>query len=116
MLDESSRQGSVILLNEGRSKDQPHASAQVPTVIFCSVTTRTPYWTVDVRYIDVHQLGGGNIYTITIIDNYSRFIVGSVLSRIQDQPAYLQVLLSAITEYGAPEALVSNSGSIFKAK
>jgi hypothetical protein len=77
---------------------------------------RHQYWTVDVRYVDVHQLGGGNIYTITIIDNYSRFIVGSVLSRIQDQPAYLQVLLSAVTEYGAPEALVSDSGSIFKAK
>src|SRR3954470_8357653 len=44
---------------------------------------RHEYWTVDVRYIDVHQLGGGNIYTITIIDNYSRFIVGSVISRSQ---------------------------------
>src|SRR3954468_19736170 len=59
---------------------------------------RHEYWTVDVRYIDVHQLGGGNIYTITIIDNYSRFIVGSVISRSQNLRAYLHVLLSAVTE------------------
>jgi transposase InsO family protein len=77
---------------------------------------RHQYWTVDVRYIDVHRLGGGNIYSITILDNYSRFIVGSAISRTQDQPAFLQVLLSAVTEYGAPEALVSDGGSIFKAK
>ena len=77
---------------------------------------RHQYWTVDVRYIDVHQLGGGNIYSITILDNYSRFIVGSAISRTQDQPAFLRVLLSAITEYGAPEAIVSDGGSIFKAK
>ena len=38
---------------------------------------RHQYWTVDVRYIDVHQLGGGNVYCITILDNYSRFIVAS---------------------------------------
>jgi putative transposase len=77
---------------------------------------RHEYWTVDVRYIDVHQLGGGNIYTITIIDNYSRYIVGSVLSRTQNLCAYLHVLLSAVKEYGAPQALVSDGGSIFKAK
>jgi len=76
---------------------------------------RHEYWTVDVRYIDVHQLGGGNIYTITIIDNYSRFIVGSVISRSQNLRAYLHVLLSAVTEYGAPQALVSDGGAIFKA-
>jgi transposase InsO family protein len=76
---------------------------------------RHQYWTVDVRYLD-HQLGGGNIYSVTILDNYSRFIVGSAISQTQDQPAFLRVLLSAITEYGAPEAIVSDGGSIFKAK
>jgi len=94
----------------------PEAKPREPKPMPFSAHRRHQYWTVDVRYVDVHQLGGGNIYTITIIDNYSRFIVGSVLSRTQDQPAYLQVLLSAVTEYGAPEALVSDSGSIFKAK
>ncbi len=94
----------------------PEAKPREPKPMPFKADRRHEYWTVDIRYIDVHQLGGGNIYTITIIDNYSRFIVGSVLSRTQDQPAYLQVLLSAVTEYGAPEALVSDAGSIFKAK
>ena len=94
----------------------PEAKPREPKPMPFKADRRHQYWTVDVRYIDVHQLGGGNIYTITIIDNYSRFIVGSVLSRTQDQPAFLQVLLSAVTEYGAPEALVSDGGSIFKAK
>jgi len=65
---------------------------------------RHQYWTVDVRYIEVHQLGGGNIYSITILDNYSRFVVASVISRTQNLRAYLHVLLSAVTEYGAPQA------------
>jgi transposase InsO family protein len=77
---------------------------------------RHEYWTVDVRYIDVHQLGGGNIYSITILDNYSRYIVGSVLSRSQNLRAYLHVLLTAVKEYGAPQALVSDGGAIFRAK
>src|SRR3954452_3269139 len=72
---------------------------------------RHRYWTVDVRYIDVHRLGGGNIYSITILDNYSRFIVGSVISRTQNLRAYLHVLLSAVKEYGAPQALVSDCGA-----
>jgi putative transposase len=77
---------------------------------------RHEYWTVDVRYVDVQQLGGGNIYTITILDSYSRYIVGSILSRTQNLRAYLHVLLSAVKDYGAPQALVSDGGSIFKAK
>ena len=94
----------------------PEAKPREPKPMPFKAHRRHQYWTVDVRYIDVHQLGGGNIYSITILDNYSRFIVGSVISRTQDQPAYLHVLLSAVTEYGAPEALVSDGGSIFKAQ
>jgi putative transposase len=76
---------------------------------------RHQYWTVDIRYIDVHQLGGGNIYSITILENYSRFIVGSILSRTQDQSAYLRVLLTALTRHGTPGTIVSDGGSVFKA-
>jgi transposase InsO family protein len=94
----------------------PEAKPREPKPMPFKAHRRHQYWTVDVRYIDVHQLGGGNIYSITILDNYSRFIVGSAISRTQDQPAFLQVFLSAVTEYGAPEAIVSDGGSIFKAK
>ena len=77
---------------------------------------RHQIWSVDLRYLDMHRLGGGNIYAISILDNYSRAILASGLSRSQDLTAYLLVLYAAIRQHGAPEALVSDSGSVFKAK
>ena len=77
---------------------------------------RHQYWTVDLRYIDMHTLDGGKIYVISILENYSRAILASALSRRQDLSAYLMVLYAAIRQHGAPEALVSDSGGIFLAK
>jgi len=77
---------------------------------------RHQIWSVDLRYLDVHRLGGGNIYVISILDNYSRAILASGLSRTQALTAYLLVLYAAIRQHGAPEALVSDGGSVFKAK
>ncbi len=64
----------------------------------------------------MHQLGGGMIYVISILENFSRAILASTVSRSQDLTAYLMVLYGAIRQHGSPEALVSDSGSIFKAK
>jgi hypothetical protein len=64
----------------------------------------------------MHQLSGGMIYCISILENYSRCILASMLSRSQDLTAYLMVLYAAIRRYGSPEALVSDGGGIFKAK
>ncbi len=50
------------------------------------------------------------------MDNFSRAIISSALSPKQDLTAYLIVLYSAIRLHGAPEALVSDNVSIFKAK
>jgi len=61
-------------------------------------------------------LGPDPIYSITIMDNFSRAIISSAMSPKQDLTAYLIVLYSAIRLHGAPEALVSDNGSIFKAK
>ena len=65
--------------------------------------------------LDVHQLGGGNIYCISILENYSRAIMASAISRSQATPAFLSVLFAAIARYGVPERLVSDGGSVFKA-
>lgn len=70
---------------------------------------------MDVRYLDIHQLGGGNIYCISILENYSRCILARMLSCSQDLTAYLMVLYAATRRYGSPEALVFDGGSIFKA-
>jgi hypothetical protein len=76
---------------------------------------RHQYWTVDLRYID-HRLDDKNVYCISILENYSRAILASALSRTRDLTAFLIVLFAAIRQHGAPEALVSDSGGIFLAK
>ena len=79
-------------------------------------TRRHQYWTADVRYIDEHRLGGGTVYVVSILDNYSRAIVASSVSRTQDLSAFLRVLHRAVEGHGSPEALVSDGGGIFRAK
>jgi len=76
---------------------------------------RHQYWSVDIRYLD-HNLGGGNIYAITILENYRRAVLASAISRTQDLTAYLMVLFAAIRMHGSPDGLVSDGGSVFKAK
>jgi len=75
---------------------------------------RHQYWSVDVRYLD-HRLGGGDVYAISILENYSRAILASGLFRTQDTAASLLVLRAAVARYGSPDALVSDGGGIFRA-
>jgi transposase InsO family protein len=79
---------------------------------------RHQIWSVDVRYIDHHQIPGitGAFYIISILDNFSRAILASAVSPSQDQQAYLKVLRAAVRHHGSPEALVSDGGGVFKAK
>ncbi|MDP9352559.1 MAG: hypothetical protein M3P51_13615 [Chloroflexota bacterium] len=51
-----------------------------------------------------------------ILENYSRAILASGLSQAQDLTAFLMVLYAAISQHGAPESLVSDGGSVFRAK
>jgi transposase len=76
---------------------------------------RHQYWRVDIRYSD-HHLDEGRVYCISILENYSRAVLASALSRTQDLTAYLIVLYAAIRQHGTPEALVSDGGTVFKAK
>src|SRR5512135_235080 len=94
----------------------PQKELHEPKTMPFKATKRHEYWTVDVRYIEDHLLGPDPIYSITIMDNFSRAVISSALSPKQDLTAYLIVLYSAIRLHGAPEALVSDNGSIFKAK
>jgi transposase len=89
----------------------PHEPQPMPF----KAVRRHQYWTVDLRYID-HQLDDKNAYCISILENYSRAVLASALSRTQDLTAFLIVLFAAIRQHGAPEALVSDSGGIFLAK
>jgi hypothetical protein len=44
---------------------------------------RHQYWTIDIRYLD-HTLDEDKIYCISILENFSRAVVASALSRRQD--------------------------------
>ena len=82
-----------------------------------TATRRHQIWSVDLRYIEDHGLDTDKpIYVLSVLDNYSRALLASLLSPRQDLTAYLVVLREAIARHGAPELLVSDSGSIFKAK
>jgi putative transposase len=108
--------GRILALNRklyglpGPSK-RPHEPKEMPF----KASRRHQYWTVDLRYLD-HQLGEGNVYCISILENYSRAVLASGLSRTQDLTAFLIVLFAAVRQHGAPEVLVSDSGGIFLAK
>jgi transposase InsO family protein len=76
------------------------------------------FWTADVRYLDMldeRLLAEGMVYAVAILENYSRAVLASSVTRKQDLNAFLSVLFRAVQEYGPPEAFVTDSGSIFLA-
>jgi putative transposase len=88
------------------------------TVSFKHLPYRPAYrhhlWFTDIRYL-VH-LEGSWVYSICIIEGYSRKIMAGMASPHQDLTAILQILFAALAEYGCPHALVSDNGSVFTAK
>lgn len=91
-----------------RRKDRPKANMPF------RAERRHQFWSVDIRYIDMHRLKGEeNIYCISILENFSRAILSSAITRRQDTEAYLSVLYPAIRKFGVPEILVSDSGGVF---
>ena len=90
---------------KGEKKPMPFASSR-----------RHEYWTADVRYIDDHRVPSeGRLYVVAILENHSRAMLASAVTRSQDLSAFLSVLYKAVEGYGSPEALVTDSGSIFLA-
>ncbi len=91
----------------GSKKEMPFASER-----------HHEYWTADVRYLDMldeELLSEGMVYAIMIIENYSRAVLASSVTRRQELNAFLAVLYRAIQHYGPPEAFVTDSGSVFLA-
>ena len=76
---------------------------------------RHEFWSIDVRDIEHHQLPDvkGPVYVISVLENFSRMLLASIISEKQDTAAYLRVLGIALRNYGAPEAIVTDAGGIF---
>lgn len=56
------------------------------------------------------------VYVISVLENYSRSLLASILSPRQDLTAFSVALRLALLEHGCPTAIVSDAGSISKAK
>ncbi|HEX6292897.1 MAG TPA: helix-turn-helix domain-containing protein [Herpetosiphonaceae bacterium] len=109
--------GRIMALNRAiyhqpRAPKQPHEPQEMPF----QATRRHQYWSIDIRYLDMCRLVGGMMYCITIMDNYSRAVLASVVTRSQDLTTYLFVFFLAVRNHGVPEAIVTDGGAVFRAK
>jgi putative transposase len=108
--------GRILALNRRRyGLPKPERTPHEPKPMPFAAGRRHQYWTADIRYLD-HGLGDFKVYAITVLDNYSRAIVASGLSRTQDLSAFLMVLYMGVQQHGAPETLVTDNGGVFLAK
>ena len=81
-----------------------------------AASKRHEYWSVDIRYLDTPNYGGGQVYCISVLENYSGAVLASAVSLKQDTTAFLHVFFDAVARFGAPKGLVRDSGSVFLAK
>src|SRR5262252_6927392 len=70
-------------------------------------------WFVDLRYLV--QIAGHWLYRVLIFDGYSRAIVGAGCCERHNFSRIVQVFRHAITQWGAPDVVVSDHGGVFLA-
>jgi transposase InsO family protein len=95
--------------------DKPKSGSREKKPMPFASGRRHEYWSADIRYIDHALPSEENVYVISILENHSRAILASSITRSQDTSAFLSVLYEAVERHGSPEALVTDSGSVFRA-
>jgi transposase InsO family protein len=97
--------------------EKPQSGAGAPRAMPFAATERHQVWSADVRHLDMVDEGlvGGKAYSVTVMDNFSRAILSSAVTRRHDLSSFLSVLYRAAERYGAPKTLVTDSGSVFLA-
>jgi transposase len=106
--------GRILALNRGLyGYDKPKSGGGEKKPMPFASERRHEYWSADIRYIDHGLPTEGNVYVIQVLENHSRAILASALSRSQDTSTFLSVFHRAIERYGSPETLVTDSGSVF---
>ncbi len=83
-----------------------------------SATARHERWCLDIRYLEKHRIPEvkGPFYVITVMDAFSRAILSSAIFQRQDLACVLIVLYAAVERFGAPKALITDNGAVFRAK
>lgn len=92
----------------------PEPENTEPTIFPFRPIYRHQYWFIDIRYLV--RLDGRWVYSICIIEGYSRKILAGMASLYQDELAILQLLHAALSEYGCPYGIVCDNGSVFTAE
>jgi len=67
-------------------------------------------WAIDITYVPMKK---GHMYLTAIIDWYSRFIVGWVLSDTLDTAPVIEALTRAMKQYGTPSIINTDQGGQF---
>jgi putative transposase len=93
--------------------DLPDPLANVVKFLPYQPTAPHRYWFIDFRYLvrigeDQHW-----VYSLLIIEGYSRKILAGMATEFQDVVAVLQLLSATLHEYGLPLGMVSDNGSVF---
>jgi len=76
-------------------------------------THRHRYWFIDYRYLVRVGDAAHWVYSLCVIEGYSRKILAGMATEYQDTVAVLQLLHAALSEYGRPDGIVSDNGSVF---
>jgi putative transposase len=97
--------------------EKPTGGGDAKRAMPFAAAERHEVWSADVRHLDMVDEGpvGGKAYSVTVMDNYSRVILSSAVTRRQDLSAFLSVFYRAVERHGAPQTLVTDSGSVFLA-
>ena len=108
--------GRILALNrELYGLEKPKGPVKEEKEMPFAARRRHQFWSADIRYVDDHKLEG-RAYVVSVLDNHSRAILSSAVTRTQDLASYLSVLYAAGERYGSPEALVTDGGGVFRAR
>lgn len=73
---------------------------------------RHHYWFIDIRYLV--KIEGNQIYSICIIEGYSRKVLSGDVFERQYLPSILKVLRQALKDYGLPDNIISDNAKVFR--
>lgn len=108
--------GRVMALNRQVYEDIPHQrhheAHPPPQPNPYKATHPHQYWFIDGRMMDF-ALAGHRWWSLLLLDGYSRTIVAGAVAPVEASWVALMVLYTACQRYGAPEAVISDSGGAF---